>query len=148
MKTHSSIMVKKFGGTSVGSIERIEAVADRVLADMKAGQKPIVVASAMSGETNRLVKLANDIDPSYRGPAYDMLVSSGEQVSIALLAIALKKRGAKVAPLLAHQLGIQTDSIFSKARITNVDGQKLLGFWNPQLFRLWPDFRVLQKDIK
>ncbi len=128
MKTHSSIMVKKFGGTSVGSIERIEAVADRVLADMKAGQKPIVVASAMSGETNRLVKLANDIDPSYRGPAYDMLVSSGEQVSIALLAIALKKRGAKVAPLLAHQLGIQTDAIFSKARITNVDGQKLLGF--------------------
>ncbi len=128
MKTHSSIMVKKFGGTSVGSIERIEAVADRVLSDMKAGQKPIVVASAMSGETNRLVKLANDIDPSYRGPAYDMLVSSGEQVSIALLAIALKKRGAKVAPLLAHQLGIQTDSIFSKARITNVDGQKLLGF--------------------
>jgi aspartate kinase len=121
-------MVKKFGGTSVGSIERIEAVADRVLADMKAGQKPIVVASAMSGETNRLVKLANDIDPSYRGPAYDMLVSSGEQVSIALLAIALKKRGAKVAPLLAHQLGIQTDAIFSKARITNVDGQKLLGF--------------------
>ncbi|MBK7842453.1 MAG: hypothetical protein IPJ71_01975 [Bdellovibrionales bacterium] len=141
-------MVKKFGGTSVGSIERIEAVADRVLADMKSGQKPIVVASAMSGETNRLVKLANDIDPSYRGPAYDMLVSSGEQVSIALLAIALKKRGAKVAPLLAHQLGIQTDAIFRRLASRMWMGKNFSVFWNPRLFRLWPGFRALQKDIK
>lgn len=116
----TNIVVKKFGGTSVGSIERIEAVAERVIRDYQKGEKPVIVASAMSGETNRLVALGNQIDPNYRGPAYDMLVASGEQISIALLAIALKKRGYKAKPLLAYQLGIETDNIYSKARITNI----------------------------
>lgn len=111
----------------MGSLERIEAVADRVVGDIEKGQKPILVASAMSGETNRLVRLANEINPHYRGPAYDMLLASGEQVSIALLAMALNKRGVEAKPLLAHQLGIQTDSIFSKAKIQSVDSEKLLG---------------------
>ncbi|PIS10416.1 MAG: aspartate kinase, partial [Bdellovibrio sp. CG10_big_fil_rev_8_21_14_0_10_47_8] len=116
-----NLIVKKFGGTSVGSIERIEAVADRVLRDLHdKNEKPVIVASAMSGETNRLVALANQIDPYYRGSAYDMLVASGEQVSIALLAIALQKRGFKAKPLLAYQLGIETDSLYSKARILNI----------------------------
>lgn len=128
MKTQSDIVVKKFGGTSVGSLERIEAVAERVLEDQKSGQAPIIVASAMSGETNRLVQLAHDLNPRYRGLAYDMLLASGEQVSISLLAMALEKRGVKAIPLLAHQLGIRTDSIFSKARIQSVDSKKLLGF--------------------
>lgn len=119
------VTVKKYGGTSVGSIERIENVAERICRDMARGERPIVVASAMSGETNRLVKLATDVDPLYRGPAYDMLLASGEQVSIALLGIALEKRGVKARPLLAHQIGIQTDAIFSKARIQSVDGEKL-----------------------
>lgn len=119
-------MVKKFGGTSVGSIERINAVADRLVEDIRSGQKPIVVASAMAGETNRLVALGNAIDPTYRGKAYDMLVASGEQVAIALLAMALEKRGVAAQPLLAYQLGIQTDSIFSKARITSIDGAALM----------------------
>lgn len=123
-----SVRVKKFGGTSVGSVERIEAVAERLIEDMKNGERPIVVASAMSGETNRLVKLANDIDPLYRGLAYDMLLASGEQVSIALLAIALEKRGVKAIPLLAHQMGIHTDSIYSKARIMSINGEKLVRF--------------------
>ncbi len=127
MKTKKSIMVKKFGGTSVGSIERIEAVADRVLEDQReTGQFPIVVASAMSGETNRLVRLAQDIDPFYKGLAYDMLLASGEQVSIALLAIALEKRGVRAMPVLAHQIGIYTDSIHSKARITGINPEPLL----------------------
>lgn len=112
----------------MGSIERIESVAERLAEDVAKGQKPIIVASAMSGETNRLVRLATDIDPFYRGLAYDMLLASGEQVSIALLSIALEKRGVKARPFLAHQLGIQTDSIFSKARITSVDGQRLLSY--------------------
>jgi aspartate kinase len=115
-----NIVIKKFGGTSVGSIERIEKVADRVIRDMLKGEKPIVVASAMSGETNRLVGLGNEIDPNYRGPAYDMLVASGEQVSIALLAIAIEKRGYQAKPLLAYQLGIETDNLYSKARILNI----------------------------
>ncbi|MCB0386129.1 MAG: aspartate kinase, partial [Bdellovibrionales bacterium] len=77
MKTQSHIVVKKFGGTSVGSIERIESVADRVHKDCLSGQRPIIVASAMSGETNRLVRLASEINPYYRGMAYDMLLASG-----------------------------------------------------------------------
>ncbi|MCB0365659.1 MAG: aspartate kinase [Bdellovibrionaceae bacterium] len=148
MKAHSPIMVKKFGGTSVGSIERIEAVAERVLADAQSGQRPIVVASAMSGETNRLVRLANDIDPFYRGPAYDMLVASGEQVSIALLAIALEKRGAKAVPLLAHQLGIHTDSIFTKARITSVNTDKLLSYVNEGVIPIVAGFQGVTEGDK
>jgi aspartate kinase len=122
----SGILVKKYGGTSVGSIERIESLADRLFADVRSGQKPIVVASAMSGETNRLIALGEKIDPDYRGPAYDMLIASGEQVSISLLAIALQKRGIKAQPLLAYQLGIQTDSVHAKARILRIDGGRLL----------------------
>jgi aspartate kinase len=109
---NDNVHVKKFGGTSVGSIERIEAVAQRICEDISEGQKPIVVASAMSGETNRLVGLAREMDAKYRGPAYDMLLASGEQVSISLLAMALEKRGVKALPLLAYQLGIHTDAIF------------------------------------
>jgi aspartate kinase len=121
-----SVIVKKYGGTSVGSLERIENVAARLQKEIAQGQKPVVVASAMSGETNRLVAMAEQIDSDYRGPAYDMLVASGEQVSIALLAIALQKRGIKAQPLLAYQLGIHTDSVYSKARIQKVDGELLI----------------------
>lgn len=125
MAQRKTITVKKFGGTSVGSVERIEMVAERIFQDQKMGQNPVIVSSAMSGETNRLVRLANEVDPLNRGPGYDMLLASGEQVSIALLSLALEKRGVQAVPLLAHQLGIHTDSIFSKARIQNVDGEKL-----------------------
>ena len=117
----SELIVKKYGGTSVGSIERIESLADRLVKEIKQGQKPVVVVSAMSGETNRLIGLAEKIDPDYRGSAYDMLIASGEQVSISLLAIALQKRGVKAQPLLGFQLGIRTDSTFAKARIQSID---------------------------
>lgn len=122
------VLVKKYGGTSVGSIERIENLAARLVRDIAAGQKPIVVASAMSGETNRLIALAEQIDADYRGPAYDMLIASGEQVAISLLAIALQKRGVKTQPLLAYQLGILTDSMHAKARIQDINGEKLLRY--------------------
>ena len=120
------ILVKKYGGTSVGSIERIESLADRLVRDIARGEMPIVVASAMSGETNKLIALAEKIDPDYRGPAYDMLIASGEQVSISLLAIALQKRGVKTQPLLAYQLGILTDSVHAKARIKDINSERLL----------------------
>jgi aspartate kinase len=113
-------IVKKFGGTSVGSIERIEHVAQLIARERARGKLPLVVASAMSGETNRLVSLGNQIDSSYRGPAYDMLVASGEQVAIALVVIALGKLGVPAKPLLAYQLGIETDNVYSKARILNI----------------------------
>lgn len=117
----TEICVKKFGGTSVGSVERIEAVAERILNEQKTSAKPtVIVASAMSGETNRLVDLANRTYLGYRGPAYDMLVASGEQVSISLLTMALEKRGLKAKPYLAYQMGMKTDSMYSKARIKEI----------------------------
>lgn len=125
MSSMASLQVKKFGGTSVGSLERIEYVAERLLQDYESGQRFVVVVSAMAGETNRLVRLANDTYSNYRGPAYDMLLASGEQVSVALLAMALAKKGLAAQPYLAHQLGIQTDSIYSKARILNIDSHKI-----------------------
>lgn len=113
-------VVKKFGGTSVGSIERIENVAQRIERDVQRGESPILVISAMSGETNRLVDLGQKIDPNNRGPSYDMLLASGEQVAISLVAMALEKRGLKAKPMLAYQVGVLTDSLYSKARITNI----------------------------
>lgn len=151
MKTNSSpvsnkIVIKKFGGTSVGSLERIGQVADRVIEDQIAGQIPIVVTSAMSGETNRLIRLATDIDPNYRGPAYDMLLASGEQVSISLLAMALEKRGVKAIPLLAHQLGIHTDAIFSKARIVTINTKKVLSYCNHGIIPIVAGFQGVTED--
>jgi len=143
---HSRILVKKFGGTSVGSLERIENVASRLVEDIKRGEVPIVVASAMSGETNRLVAMAEKIDADYRGPAYDMLVASGEQVAIALLAIALQKRGIKAQPLLAYQLGIQTDNVASKARIQKIDGEKLLGLCKQGIVPIVAGFQGVDED--
>jgi aspartate kinase len=142
----SRILVKKFGGTSVGSLERIENVAARLVEDIKRGEIPIVVASAMSGETNRLVAMAEKIDADYRGPAYDMLVASGEQVAIALLAIALQKRGIKAQPLLAYQLGIQTDSVYSKARIQKIDGDKLLALCRDGIVPIVAGFQGVDED--
>ena len=115
------IHIKKFGGSSVGSIEKIERVAGRIARDRARGQTPVVVVSAMSGETNRLIRLAQQIAPFHKGPAYDMLLASGEQVSVALLALALEKQNLKAVPLLAHQVGIKTDALFSRARIQEID---------------------------
>ena len=115
------LVVKKYGGTSVGSIERILKVADRIAQDYKKGQLPLVVVSAMSGQTNRFILWANQINPSYKGKAYDMLLASGEQISLALLSMALEKQGLKTTPLLAFQAGIRTNDLFSKARIRSID---------------------------
>ena len=124
--TQPEIMIKKFGGNSVGSIERISAVADRIVKDYQSsGKKQVIVVSAMSGETNRLVKLAQLMHPHYKGLAYDMLLASGEQVSIALLSMALDKRNVKSVPLLAHQIGIKTDALFSRARILDISSDIL-----------------------
>ena len=143
----SPIRVKKYGGTSVGSIERIEAVADRLKREFERGEKPVVVVSAMAGETNRLVALANQLDPSYRGPAYDMLLASGEQVSVALLAIALNKRGLKAKPLLAFQIGIETDSIYSKARIQNIKTDLLHSLIENDVIPIIAGFQGVDEDL-
>jgi aspartate kinase len=142
----SSIVVKKFGGTSVGSIDRIEAVADLLIEHYQQGEFPITVASAMSGETNRLVGLGNQIDSSYRGAAYDMLVASGEQVSVALLAIALEKRGYKAKPLLSYQLGITTDNLYSKARIQSIDPTFLQTLIQKNIFPVIAGFQGIDSE--
>ncbi|KAB8028527.1 aspartate kinase [Fluviispira multicolorata] len=113
--------VFKFGGTSMGSIERIEHVADLCLR-----LKPsAIVVSAMAGETNRLVNLAKEISTNIDVPEYDMLVASGEQVSVSLLSLALRKRGIEPAPMLAPKAGILTDSHFSRASILKVNGESI-----------------------
>ncbi len=122
---NNRIHIKKFGGTSVGSIEKIERVAERIAKDKLQGQNPVVVVSAMSGETNRLVGLAKQIGPACKGMAYDMLLASGEQVSVSLLALALEKRNIKATPLLAHQVGIKTDALFSRARIQEINTEQI-----------------------
>jgi aspartate kinase len=141
------MIVKKFGGTSLGTLERIEAVADRVVADIKEkGEKPIVVCSAMSGETNRLVAMAHHVSPHDRSPAYDMLLASGEQVSIALLAMALHKRGYKARPLLAFQLGIVTNSLPSKATIESIRTEQMLELINKGVIPVVAGFQGIDAE--
>ncbi len=115
------IIVQKFGGTSVGSIERIKNVAKILLDTQKSGKQVVAVVSAMSGETNRLVDLANQINPQPWGREYDMLLASGEQVAVALVTLAINSLGGKARGLLGHQIGIRTDSVYSKARIQGID---------------------------
>jgi aspartate kinase len=120
-----ALIVQKYGGTSVGSIERIEAVAERVAKHHAAGDQLIVVVSAMSGETNRLLGLAGEISNTPDPRELDMLVSTGEQVSMALLAMALHKRGVGAISLKGSQVAIKTDSFHSKARIKDIDATRL-----------------------
>ena len=120
-----ALIVQKFGGTSVGSIERIEAVADRIAKHHASGDQLIVVVSAMSGETNRLIGLAGEISDEPCPRELDMLVSTGEQVSMALLAMSLQKRGVDAISLKGSQVAIKTDSFHSKARIKDIDSTRL-----------------------
>ena len=119
------LIVQKYGGTSVGSIERIKNVAQRVVATKKRGHQVVVVLSAMSGETDRLINLANEIDPEHNSREHDVLVSSGEQVSIALLAMAIEILGEKAISYLGSQIMIRTDSDHSRARIMDIDGSQI-----------------------
>jgi len=120
-----ALVVQKFGGTSVGSVERIRNVAKRVAETYDAGNDVVVVVSAMSGETNKLVALANGISEFPDIREYDVLVSSGEQVTVALLAMCLKSMGYKAKSYLGHQVPILTDNCFSKARIKKISDKKL-----------------------
>jgi len=120
-----ALVVQKYGGTSVGSVERIRNVAKRVAARYDAGNQLVVVLSAMSGETNKLVALANEICEFPDSREYDVLVSSGEQVTVALLAMCLKSMGYKAKSYLGHQVPIITDSAYSKARIDKISDKKL-----------------------
>ena len=121
-----TLIVEKFGGTSVGSVERINAVADHLLKKHQAGEKLVVVVSAMSGETNRLIGLANEITKKPSDREMDVLVSTGEQVTIALLSMALQERGNDARSYTGGQVTIKTDNVHSRARILDIDGAKIL----------------------
>ena len=120
-----SLIVQKYGGTSVGSIERIQAVAARVAKAHKQGDQVVVAVSAMSGETNRLIALAKEIDSQPAAREMDVLVSTGEQVTIALLCMALHKIGIEAKSYTGSQVRILTDDSHGKARIKEIDGHKM-----------------------
>ena len=121
-----SLIVQKYGGTSVGSLARIRAVAEKVMAVRGEGHRVVVVVSAMSGETNRLIDLARAIDPVPSPRELDVLLSTGEQVTIALLSMALESRGCPARSYTGGQVHILTDSAFTKARILEIDHRKIL----------------------
>jgi len=120
-----ALYVQKYGGTSVGTTDRIEAVADKLKAFHDDGHQLVVAVSAMSGETNRLISLAKGISDNPSPREMDVLVSTGEQVTIALLAMALEKRGIKARSFTGWQVGIKTDNAYMKARIEDIETSKM-----------------------
>lgn len=122
-----ALVVQKYGGTSVGSIDRIKAVAERVLTARAKGDRLVVVVSAMAGETNRLFRLAEELSDSPHPRETDVLVATGEQVSAALLAIRLQDLGQPTVSFLAHQLKIFTDERHGAARIKSIECDRIVG---------------------
>jgi len=120
-----ALIVQKYGGTSVGNPERIAAVADKVIDWRNRGNDIVVVVSAMSGETNRLLELAGSITDRPVPRELDVLLATGEQVTIALLSMALEKRGCPARSYTGTQVHIRTDSAFTKARITEIDDKRM-----------------------
>ncbi len=120
-----ALIVQKYGGTSVGTIERIHRVADRVAHAQREGNRIVVVLSAMSGETDRLIKLAHEVTSSPDEREMDMLLSTGERVTIALLAMELRGRGVNARSFTGRQVGIITDSAHTKARIARVTADRI-----------------------
>jgi aspartate kinase len=120
-----ALVVQKYGGTSVGDTERIKNVARRAINTRNQGHEVVVVVSAMAGETDKLIRLAQQVTPTPDERELDVLVSTGEQVSIALLTIALKDMGTDAKSYLGFQIKIATDSAFGKARITGIEPERM-----------------------
>jgi aspartate kinase len=121
-----ALIVQKYGGTSLGDPARIKAVAERVAATRQLGNQVIVVVSAMAGETNRLLDLAGKVSEHPDARETDVLLATGEQVSVALLAMALQDLGVRAQSFLGHQIRISTDSVFGRARIKSIDAEHML----------------------
>ncbi|WNG26455.1 aspartate kinase [Cystobacter fuscus] len=121
-----ALIVQKYGGTSVGDTERMKNVARRCIAAQAAGHDVVVVVSAMSGETNRLLKLVSQITDRPNEREQDVVVATGEQVSIGLVALAIQAQGAKATSFLGHQVQIVTDSTFAKARIKRIEAERIV----------------------
>ncbi len=120
-----ALVVQKYGGTSVANLERMRHVAERALSTQKQGNDVVLIVSAMAGETNRLLGLAHEISPAADMRELDVLAASGEQVSAALVAMTIVSLGGKARSLLGHQVRMQTDAAFTKARIHTIEGSKV-----------------------
>ncbi len=118
------LIVQKYGGTSVANVERIKAVAERVVKTAKQGHKVVVVVSAMSGETDKLINLAHQVSASPSEREMDLLLSSGERVTSALTAMAIEELGCKAMAFTGRQMGIITDAVHTKARIEKITGER------------------------
>ena len=142
-----AVIVQKYGGTSVGTVDRIENVADKIIKYRNDGNSIVVVVSAMSGETNRLVSLATEIlGETPHGPELDVLLSTGEQVTIALLTMALKKRGCPAISRTGWQLDIKTDDASNKARITGIDTKRIQCHLDEGLVVVVAGFQGIDED--
>ncbi|HXI10153.1 MAG TPA: aspartate kinase [Thermodesulfobacteriota bacterium] len=141
-----ALIVQKYGGTSVGSIERIKNVAKRVAATYKEGNRLVVVLSAMSGETNRLVGYTNEVSEFPVSREYDVVISTGEQVTIGLLALALNELGYRAKSFLGHQVPIITDSQFGSARIESIEDAKLMASLDDGVIAVVAGFQGVDPD--
>ena len=140
------LFVQKFGGTSVATAKRIKAVADIIIEDIRAGNQVVAVLSAMGNQTEELICLAKKIDPNPNPREYDALVSTGEQISVALLAMALQKRGFLSKSYTAYQLGIKTNTLHKQARILEVDVNRLQEDIKSGIIPVVTGFQGMNKD--
>ena len=141
-----AVYVYKFGGTSVGTVERIQAVAEKVKAAREQGHQMVVVVSAMSGETNRLVGLAGQIQSNAVPREMDVLLSTGEQVTMSLLCMALEELGCPARSYTGSQVRIETDSTHTKARINHIDDEKIYADLNAGNVVVVAGFQGADKD--
>ena len=140
------LIVAKFGGTSVGTIDRIKSVANRIKIEVNNGHNVIVVVSAMSGETNRLINLVKSLTNDYRTSEYDTVVSSGEQVTSGLVAIALNELGIKSKSYQSWQIQFETDNNFSKANIENIKKDNITSDLKKGYVIVVPGFQGIHKN--
>jgi aspartate kinase len=140
------LIVQKYGGTSVGSVERIKNVARRCLETQRKGHRVVVIVSAMSGETNRLLKLAKQISDIPDERELDVIAATGEQVSVGLLALAIQAEGGKAVSMLGHQVRILTDSAFARARIQDIDARAIGAALDDGKIAVIAGFQGVDKD--
>ncbi len=141
-----ALIVQKYGGTSVGDVEKIQNVARRVIAAKEKGNQVAVVVSAMSGETDRLIGLANDLSDMPNEREMDVLMSSGERVSIALLAIAINQMGEKAVSFTGRQVGMITDSVHMKARIERINADRIKAALNQGYIAVVAGFQGINSE--
>jgi len=141
-----ALIVQKYGGTSVKDADRIKAVARRVVKTHEQGNEVVAVVSAMAGETDRLIKLAQQVSPSPNQRELDAMLTTGEQVSVALLAIAIEALGHQAKSFLAHQVQIVTDSAFSRARILKINKEKIFDYVRERKIAVVAGFQGIDEE--